>query len=363
MFLPHKTITEDFLDSPGTIFDVRSPGEFAQGHIPGAVNLPLFSNEERAAVGTIYKQQGQKAAISLGLTLTGPKLADLVAQATLLTDGGALPAKVYCARGGMRSGALSWLLEFAGIKTIALCLETAVVDDKLTQDFNSKDCVNVSSSTAVFRLQGGYKTFRRWVLSQFDIPRHITILGGMTGSGKTSMLDRLKEKGHQVLNLEAIANHRGSAFGKIGMCGSQPSTEHFENEIGVLLAKSDPSRPLWIEDESRMIGTCCLPTGIFEQMRRSPMIFIDIPREERIQRLMAEYGQFPAEQLALATERIGRHLGGQRKNEALSYIAQGNILQALEIVLDYYDKSYTHAQAKYPRSVTKVNNFDQLYED
>lgn len=311
---------EDFLNLPGTLLDVRSPGEFAHGHLPGAINLPLFTNEERAVVGTAYKQQGQKVAISLGLKITGPKLADFVDTASALTNTTKNQAKIYCWRGGMRSGAMSWLLDFAGIQTSTL--------------------------------KGGYKTFRRWIHEQFERKYQFTVVGGMTGSGKTAFLDELKEQGQQVLNLEAIANHRGSSYGRLGISTPQPSTEHFENEIGMILAKMDPLRTIWIEDESRLIGTCHIPECLIQQMNDSPMVVLDIPKEKRMDRLMNEYGSHPIEGLVAATEKIGKHLGGQRKKEALQALKEGNIQKALEIILEYYDATYTYALSKRKNSFT-----------
>lgn len=310
----------EFLRLPGIAFDVRSPAEFAQGHIPGAISLPLFSNEERTAVGTVYKQQGQKAAIALGLEITGPKLASFVKQASTYTSEG--NAKVYCWRGGMRSASMAWLLGFAGLKTATL--------------------------------QKGYKAFRNYVLQELERPRKLVVLGGMTGSGKTAILESLKIRGEQVIDLEAIANHRGSTYGKLAIPHPQPSSEHFENVIAALLSKTDPSRPLWIEDESRLIGTCHIPNGLFNQMQNSPLVVMEIPIEERLQRLKLEYGNLPIELLTAATEKIGKQLGGQRKKGAIGALEQGNVGQALEIVLGYYDHAYMYSLTKRKQPVTRI---------
>ena len=305
---------DDFLRTSGIIFDVRSPKEFEKGHIPEAVSLPLFTNEERAAVGPLYKQQGQKPAIALGLQCVGPKLAHFAAQATIPTQNMSIPAKIHCWRGGMRSSAMAWLLGFTGMETITL--------------------------------KGGYKTFRHWVLEQFAVPRKFMVLGGMTGSGKSAALQELAAQGEQILDLETLANHRGSAYGRLGMTLQQPSTEHFENEIAVRLAQFDASRPIWVEDESCQIGSCHIPTDLFSQMQQAPMKLLNTPKIERIQRLLAEYGHFPKEHLIVATEKIGRHLGGQRKKEALTALESGDIAKALEIVLEYYDSAYAYSMNK-----------------
>lgn len=310
----------EFLQLPGIAFDVRSPAEFAQGHIPGAVNLPLFSNEERAAVGTVYKQQGQKAAIALGLEITGPKLASFSKNASEAAPEGL--TKVYCWRGGMRSGAMAWLLGFTGLKTATL--------------------------------QKGYKTFRRFALQELERPRNLIVLGGMTGSGKTSILESLKNLGEQVLDLEALANHRGSSYGKLGITAPQPSSEHFENEIALRLSTMDPKRPVWIEDESRLIGTCHVPGGLFNQMQGMPLLLLDVPLEERLHRLKQEYGAMPIPQLAAATEKIGKQLGGQRKKEALIALEKGDIDKSLEIILQYYDAAYAFSLTKRRQPLVKI---------
>ncbi|WP_416670847.1 tRNA 2-selenouridine(34) synthase MnmH [Egbenema bharatensis] len=172
-----------FLTTPGIILDVRSPAEYEQGHIPGAVSFPLFSNEERAIVGTCYKQQGREQAIELGFEIAGPKCAEFVRRAKGLAPDRLV--RVHCWRGGMRSEAIAWILKMAGLR--------------------------------VSVLEGGYKSFRRWVLSCFDQPKPILILGGMTGAGKTVILQELAVRGAQVLDLEALANHRGSSYGNLGL--------------------------------------------------------------------------------------------------------------------------------------------------
>src|SRR3989339_1355584 len=177
------------------IIDVRSPGEYEHAHIPGALALPLFSNEERAEVGTIYKQRGRVQAVQKGLEFVGPKLKDFTKFALKLNSDELL---IHCWRGGMRSSAMAWLLETVGINCSLL-----------------KD---------------GYKAYRNHVLESFDLPYKILLLGGYTGSGKTEILSALKEAGEQVVDLEGLSNHKGSAFGALGQ-GIQPSSEQFENTL------------------------------------------------------------------------------------------------------------------------------------
>lgn len=296
---------QEFLKTPGVILDVRSPGEFTQGRLPGAINLPLFSNEERAAVGTTYKQCGKQQAIELGLKLVGPKLADFAIAARQHVSNGF--AKVHCWRGGMRSSSMAWLLGTAGLKTVTLA--------------------------------GGYKAFRRWALEALQQQQPVLILGGLTGSGKTAILHALRDMGEQILDLEALARHRGSSFGMLEM-PPQPSTEQFENELAIQWSSFGPNKPIWIEDESRMIGTCKIPDSIFKQMRSAPVLFIERPLEERLDILMQEYGKADLDALISATARLQRRLGSPRTKEAIDLIHSGNLKQAITLLLHYYDKAY-----------------------
>jgi tRNA 2-selenouridine synthase len=298
---------EQFLQAPGVILDVRSPGEYEQGYIPGAVSFPLFTNEERAKVGTCYKQQGRDQAVELGFEIAGPKCANFVKQAKSLAPDRRV--RVHCWRGGMRSGAIGWILEMAG-------LEVSV-------------------------LAGGYKAFRNWVLAQFQVPRSILILGGMTGMGKTDILAALADRGAQVLNLENLANHRGSSYGNLGL-PEQPSTEQFENLIVVQWVNFDPAQPVWIEAESKRIGVCRIPDALFQQMDRSPVIEVTRPRSERLQSLVNLYGLADRQDLIDATERIRKRLGGQRTQAAVKLIQENQLPAACDIILDYYDKTYTY---------------------
>jgi len=309
---------KDFLQHPGVIFDVRSPAEYSHAHIPSALSLPLFSNEERALVGTAYKQQSKQDAISLGLKLVGPKLADFVEKARNASN--AQPVKLYCWRGGMRSGAMTWLLNFAGIKTSVL--------------------------------EGGYKTFRRFALNTFARPYKFIVVSGMTGCGKTAILHALKSLGEQIIDIESLANHRGSAYGSIGMLNQQPTSEHFENQIALKLNELDLTRPVWVEDESRLIGTCHIPEALFLQLRAAPSILIRTPLEERLKRLTADYCHAPIEQLEAATMRISKHLGSQRTKELMTALKDGRLTEAVAMTLQYYDAAYTHSSKRHCHPLT-----------
>jgi len=306
------------------VIDVRSPGEFAHAHIPGAVNIPLFDNDERALVGTRYKQAGKDAAVLLGLDLVGPKLAGFVKETKKLKPP-AGEVLVHCWRGGMRSGSFAWLLDTAGL----------------------------TASTLV----GGYKTYRNAVLDALTEPRQLIILGGKTGSGKTDILKELARQGEQVVDLEGLAHHKGSSYGAIGQ-PPQPSSEQFENLIYQQWRTLDPTRRIWLEDESRNVGTCFIPLPLWHQMRKAPVAFVDVPKPVRVQRLVQEYAGIDHNLLVEATERIRKRLGSQTTQQALDALAQGDYAHVADLTLAYYDKAYLHGLSQrdqtlvYPQVVT-----------
>ncbi len=296
----------DFIQAEGPVLDVRSPGEFLRAHIPGAHSLPLFTDEERARVGTIYKQQGRDAAVLEGLRAVGPRMATLVEQARELAPNGRI--RVHCWRGGERSGSVAWLLNKAGFSQVTTLI-------------------------------GGYKAFRTHVLGAFNGPWNLNLLGGFTGTGKTELLGMLQQEGEQMIDLEALACHKGSSFGALGQ-QPQPTTEHFENLLWHALSRMDPSKPIWLEDESLMIGRVRLPDQFFLQMRQAPFVFIEMPQEQRAARLVKEYGDFHRTDLAAAISRIARRLGPQHAKSALEALDSGDIFMVALITLRYYDKAY-----------------------
>ncbi|WP_247232879.1 tRNA 2-selenouridine(34) synthase MnmH [Telluribacter sp. SYSU D00476] len=307
--MPQALSPQEFLKKAATlpVVDVRSPGEFAQAHIPGAVNIPLFTNEERAVVGTAYKQISKDDALLRGLEYVGPKMADFVRQSRALAPDGEI--LVHCWRGGMRSGSFAWLLETAGMR--------------------------------VSTLVGGYKAYRNLVLDGFTQPRQLVILGGKTGSGKTEILKELHKLGEQVLDLEALAHHKGSSYGAIGQA-PQPTSEQYENDIAVQWQQLDPERRIWVEDESRTVGRCFVPLSLWEQMCQAPVAFVDVPKEVRIQRLVREYACYDHSLLYEATDRIRKRLGGQHHQAALAALEQHDYATVADITLTYYDKAYLH---------------------
>lgn len=306
-FMAEYIDIESFLDFSENvvIVDVRSPAEFMQGHIPGAVNIPLFSNEERKLVGTIYKQSGKEAAVLRGLDITGPKMSGFVKQARAIAKSNDI--LLHCWRGGMRSGSMGWLLETAG--------------------FNVK------------LLKGGYKAYRRFVRAQFEKEIKILILGGNTGSGKTEILKEIAKLDHQVIDLEKIAHHKGSSFGAMGQ-GQQPTSEQFENNLGNEWLKLDYSKSLWLEDESKMIGSVSMPESLYQKIRNSIVVFLDVPKNIREERLVKEYSSFDHKLISAATERIKKRLGGLNVNLALEALENKDYQTVANILLIYYDRAY-----------------------
>lgn len=300
----------DFLQHAQTlpVIDVRSPGEFAHAHIPGAVNIPLFDNEERALVGTKYKQAGKDHAVLVGLEMVGPKLAGFVRQVRKLNPTGR-EVLVHCWRGGMRSGSFAWLLNTAGIRATTL--------------------------------EGGYKAYRSAVLARFAEPHKLLILGGKTGSGKTDILKALATKGEQVIDLEALAHHKGSSYGAIGQ-PPQPSSEQFENRLYHELRQLDSIKRIWLEDESRNVGTCFIPMALWQQMRAAPVAFVDVPKAVRIERLVQEYAGIDHNLLVEATLRIEKRLGGKALKDALTALEQQDYATVADLTLHYYDKAYLY---------------------
>lgn len=305
--------TEEFLlmsaDLP--VIDVRSEAEYFHAHIPGAHNIQLFNNEERAEIGLIYKLQGSENAISKGYELVGPKFQHYFDQLQSLTQQKKI--LLYCWRGGMRSSSLAWLYETTGY-----------------------EC---------FVLTKGYKAFRQYVLSSFSNPARIIILGGKTGTGKTDILKELAEKGEQVLDLEKYANHRGSAFGHLGQ-PPQPSSEYFENLIFMEWMNFDLTRPIWIEDENQQIGNIFIPGPLWLQMQKSLVIMLEMPFEMRIERLMLDYACFNTEHLISSFEKINRRIGLEKLGIAIDCLKNDDIKTACSIALHHYDKAYLNSLSK-----------------
>lgn len=307
------------------VLDVRSPAEFCRGHIPGAISFPLFSNEERAEVGTVYKQKGKDEAVLLGLEYVGPRMAGMVKKAHEIS-----PQKkliVHCWRGGMRSGSVAWLLRQAGFE--------------------------------IQVIPGGYKAYRHEVQKYLAKPYKYVVLSGHTGSGKTDVLKELAKLGNQVIDLEALASHKGSSFGALGM-QDQPAIEHFENMLVNELKAFNPDEPVWIEDESRKIGKVALNEAFWLQKISAPVVRIEVPANLRLQKLVEEYGCFSKEELSLGIQRIGKRLGPQHLKTALENLEIGNLEAVAKSCLLYYDKAYEYSFTRTGRTQVILREFSQM---
>ena len=319
--------------------------------------MPLFTDEERKIVGTTYKQQSREQAIKIGLDMFGPKMRKMVEEIEEIlnkeqgisnNEGGEIQREhggyltntqspttnsiyLYCWRGGMRSAAVAWLLDLYGFK--------------------------------VYTLAGGYKAFRNHVLQTFQRPFSFKIIGGFTGSGKTEVLQELEKNGQPVIDLERIASHKGSAFGAFKM-PPQPSPEMFENLLAMELWEKTASSKLkaqssestdsfgdpftthdspltiWLEDESQRIGNLNIPSALWETMRQSPLVFLEIPFEERLNHLTEEYSSCDTEKLMDSVRRISKRLGGLETKNTLELLEKGDHREAFRILLNYYDKRY-----------------------
>lgn len=326
--------TSDFLRLAETtpVVDVRSPGEFAEGSIAAASSIPLLDNDQRAEVGTLYKQRGRQPALLRGLGIVGQKMQSLAEAGLALAAGQPASAGdanrpdllVYCWRGGSRSRSFAWLME-------QLDLNVAI-------------------------LEGGYRAYRQAGQRLFAAPWNLMVLGGLTGSGKTDQLQHLSGQGEQVVDLECLANHRGSAFGGVGL-GRQPTVEAFENRLHDRLRDLDPGRRVWIEAESQSIGRVFIPLPFFRQAIAAPMIVMQVPAEQRIERLTREYSRFSADELKQAVTRIRKRLGGQHVQRAIQAIDAGDFRTCAAICLAYYDKSYGQG-SKYLAQRSSVGELD-----
>ncbi len=294
------------------ILDVRSPKEFNHAHIPQAHSFPLFTDDERKIVGTVYKQKSREDAIKIGLDFFGAKMKPMVQQAeALLQANSSKNIFVHCWRGGMRSNAVAWLLDLYGFK--------------------------------VYLLKGGYKAYRNWVLQQFEKEYTLKIIGGKTGSGKTLVINEMQKLHCAAIDLEGLAHHKGSSFGALGEL-KQPTQEQFENNLATVLLKNNFTKTtIFVEDESQRIGNVNVPNALWAQMRKAEVLYVDINFEERLKWIVEQYGKFEIDKLKEATIRIQKRLGGLILKQTLEHLNNNNLEAAFRLLLAYYDREYDKA--------------------
>ncbi len=303
------------------LIDVRSPAEHEHAHHPGAISIPLFSNEERALIGTLYKHQGKSAAIEAGITIVSPHLQqfiDKLKEATAQKN-----VAVYCWRGGMRSQSLAMLFAIAGYKT--------------------------------FQIIGGYKALKKMLREAVAEKKNAFILlGGKTGSGKTDLLKELQNNSEQVINLEGIARHKGSTYGGLGN-REQPSQEQFSVTLFHQLYYMDPKKVIWLEHEGSRLGDIQIPPELSTLTSTAPVLYITIPLQERVTRIINEYGSHTRQALIACTKKLEQQLGGKATTDICALIEQQNIEAAVQALLEHYDRTYTFSKQR-----NKTNQFIDL---
>ncbi len=302
-----------FKSLKGPLIDVRSPSEYYKGHMPNSINIPLFDDEERCIIGTLYKKKGREKAVLEGLKFVDDKfeslLENLIKYINSYKFNNNQIIRIYCARGGMRSNSIAWLLEKYKLRTATL--------------------------------NGGYKIYRKWSLDTFEKKWNIIIIGGKTGTGKTKLINLLEKYSYQTIDLEGLACHRGSTFGGLGM-KSQPSNEHFENMIAEKLNSFNTKDYVFVEAESANIGRCKIPHQFFIQMKKAKRIEICRSESNRLEELINTYSIFSQEKLKEAILRIKKRLGPQRTKIAIEAIQEKKWDLVCKSVLDYYDKCYDY---------------------
>ncbi|MDY0190778.1 MAG: tRNA 2-selenouridine(34) synthase MnmH [Desulfuromonas sp.] len=303
--------------SEGALFvDVRSPDEFAEATIPGAVNVPILDNQQRAEIGTLYKHEGTNVARMRGIEIVSPKIPQLITDICRLRTNLRRPIVVFCWRGGLRSRAMTSFLQLAGIPA--------------------------------FQLRGGHKAFRRHVVDYFANASwgRMLVLRGLTGVGKTRILNQLAEQEQPVIDLEGLANHRGSAFGGVGL-GEQPGQKKFEALLWEQLHQIPADGWALTEGESRHIGKLLLPMRFFQSLQTETTLWVETSLENRIKIILEDYGvdQLPEEAFINPIQSLQRRLGLAEVENMLELLRQKNWHELVaELMLKYYDPLYRHTK-------------------
>jgi len=315
--LPKGVATVAHLAEFDAIIDARAPGEFAEDHLPGALSMPVLNDEERARVGTLYKQVSVFEAKKIGAALVSKNIARHIEEHLLDKPKNWRPL-VYCWRGGQRSGAFTHILREIGWDA--------------------------------HRLQGGYKSWRRHAIEQLALlPQQVKfrVISGATGSGKSRLLEAIAARGGQILHLEELAAHKGSVLGNLpGQ--PQPAQTGFESQLLAALSALDLARPVFVEAESRKIGRLQVPDALLESIRGAPGLRIEAPLAARVEFLLQDYDYAVADPDWLV-ERLG-HLKGLQSNETLAHwralvAAQDFPTLVEELLRQHYDALYQRSQA------------------
>ena len=301
--------------------DVRAPAEYNEDHIPGAINLPIFNDEERKEIGTLYKMVGKVDAVKRGTEIGGRRIVDIINSLTEIQDKEII---IYCARGGMRSGSVASLINSLGIKT--------------------------------YRIKDGYRSYRKMVmdeLSSMKIKPAVFVLQGFTGAGKTEILRLISNS----VDLENMAGHRSSLFGGIGL--NQNSQKRFETLLIQKLKALEDEDFVLFEGESKKVGNLHIPENIFRQMRGAPAIYIETSIERRIEIIKKEYTGFNEDEKILKTVNSLKSKMGLQKTETLTGLYnQGNLDEFIKILLlDYYDTLYSHTLDTFDY-IARIENTD-----
>lgn len=292
----------------GCIIDVRCPREYSKGHMSNAINIPLFDDSQYQRLGELYKTSGRDSAFALGMKYANKRSNLILDTVTNIKKKNII---IYCARGGMRSAGFQKLLHNSEINSV--------------------------------RIENGYKSIRKQNLETFLKIRQVIVVAGSTGTGKTTILNKMKRMRYSVINLEGIARHRGSAFGDIGI-KQQATQQQFENDLAYEWSQLPENSPVYMESESRNIGRMVIPEQLWNQMSEGHYIKIEMNISRRISNLIKEYGSYPIHEFLKRVNMISKKLGGQHTQEAIQCLEDGNLRKFCKLLLEkYYDKMYMSA--------------------